>query len=104
MKQIALIPAVVALFIGSEGHAQTNEPDAMDRLLNLFEDFTNDSSGFMENLLTEMGPALNQLQDTIEDWSNYEPPEVLPNGDIIIRRKPDTTRHAPQLPEGTKEI
>jgi hypothetical protein len=24
----------------------------------------------------------------VEDWSVYEMPEILPNGDIIIRKKP----------------
>lgn len=35
----------------------------------------------------EMGPAFQDLLDQVEDWSAYHPPEVLPNGDIIIRRK-----------------
>lgn len=43
--------------------------------------------GFME----QMGPAFADLMGQIEDWSVYETPEILPNGDIIIRRKPDTT-------------
>ena len=37
----------------------------------------------------EMGPALAEIADKVEDWSRYEAPEILPNGDIIIRRKPD---------------
>jgi len=101
MKKLALIPVLFALSIGTSTYAETKEPDTIDRLLNLLEDLTNDSQGFLENLMTEMGPALTELQDTIEDWSNYHPPEVLPNGDIIIRRKPAP---APALPEGTKEI
>lgn len=35
----------------------------------------------------EMGPALRDLMEKVEDWSVYHPPEMLPNGDIIIRRK-----------------
>lgn len=35
----------------------------------------------------EMGPALGQLLNEVEDWSAYHPPEFLSNGDIIIRRK-----------------
>lgn len=35
----------------------------------------------------EMGPALQKLAEMIGDIRNYEPPEMLPNGDIIIRRK-----------------
>jgi hypothetical protein len=49
-----------------------------------------------------MGPALTDLLNQVDDFRNYETPEFLPNGDIIIRRKPD----APiWLPEGaTGEI
>ncbi|SPF78437.1 hypothetical protein [Pseudoprimorskyibacter insulae] len=34
-----------------------------------------------------MGPALKDLLAEVEDWSVYEPLEMLPNGDIILRRK-----------------
>lgn len=45
----------------------------------------------------EMGPALAKIIEEVEDWSVYHPPEMLPNGDIIIRRKtPDETEDAPQ--------
>ncbi len=37
----------------------------------------------------EMGPALRDLMTTVEDWSAYEAPEILPNGDILMRRKQD---------------
>lgn len=39
--------------------------------------------GFAEN----MGPGLKVLLGQVEDFSKYHPPEILPNGDIIIRRK-----------------
>jgi len=101
MKQLALIPAIVALAFGASTHAETKKPDTIEQFLNLLEELTDESHGFLEGLITEMGPALSDLQDSIKDWSNYHPPEVLPNGDIIIRRKPAP---APALPEGTKEI
>ena len=37
----------------------------------------------------EMGPALRDLMTKVEDWSAYEAPEILPNGDILMRRKQD---------------
>lgn len=49
----------------------------------------------MQSFLSEMGPAFKDLLGQVKDWSAYEKPEILPNGDIIIRRKPD----APKLPE-----
>lgn len=44
----------------------------------------------LQSFLDEMGPALMEMMDEVKDWSAYEPPEILENGDIIIRRKPDT--------------
>ncbi|PSL22053.1 hypothetical protein [Shimia abyssi] len=41
----------------------------------------------MQTFLSEMGPALSELMDEVEDWNAYHPPEMLPNGDIIFRRK-----------------
>ena len=38
--------------------------------------------------MDEMGPAMIELMDEVKDWSAYEAPEILENGDIIIRRKP----------------
>ncbi|MBL3550644.1 hypothetical protein [Rhodovulum sulfidophilum] len=40
-------------------------------------------------------PALARLMELIDDLDAYQLPERLPNGDIIIRRKPD----APPLPD-----
>lgn len=42
----------------------------------------------MREFAAEMGPALVDLLQQVKDWSVYEVPEILPNGDIIIRRKP----------------
>ncbi len=52
-------------------------------------------------LMEQMKPALNELLETLEVLENidsiehYERPEILPNGDIIIRRRED----APPLPQ-----
>lgn len=70
------------LFI--EGLLQEMEP-ALDDLQGLAEDF----GPALNNFASEMGPALRELLQKVEDWSAYEPPEILPNGDIIIRRKKD---------------
>ena len=41
----------------------------------------------LRDFAQEMGPALGEVLEQIEDWSVYHPPEILPNGDIILRRK-----------------
>jgi len=43
----------------------------------------------LELLASEMGPVLVDLMDQLDQIQYYEMPEVLPNGDIIIRRSPD---------------
>lgn len=37
----------------------------------------------------EFRPALNELGGVMDDIANYERPERLPNGDILIRRRAD---------------
>ncbi len=41
----------------------------------------------LRGLMKEFEPALRELEGVIDDLNAYHPPEVLPNGDIIIRRK-----------------
>jgi hypothetical protein len=52
----------------------------------------------MRSFLSEMGPALASIMDEVQDWSRYYPPEMLPNGDIILRRKPDPVPDPPPNP------
>ncbi|MDU9006298.1 hypothetical protein [Sedimentitalea todarodis] len=39
------------------------------------------------SFVDEMGPAFGEMLNDVKDWAAYHPPEVLPNGDIIIRKK-----------------
>ena len=57
----------------------------------------------------EFRPALNELGGVMDDIANYERPERLPNGDILIRRRADAPppppleelqRLLPQNPQG----
>jgi hypothetical protein len=52
----------------------------------------------MSRALTEMQPALKDLMAMIGDIDNYHAPEMLENGDIIIRRKLPSEL-APTAPE-----
>ena len=65
-----------------EGLRQEMEP-AIGDLRGLTDQFGPALQSFMQ----EMGPALAGLAAQIQDWSTYEAPEMLPNGDIVIRRK-----------------
>lgn len=67
-----------------------------------FRNFAQEAEPLMQEFADHMGPALVDLLAKIDDLSNYEAPEILPNGDIIIRRRPD----APVLtdPKGEVEL
>ncbi len=53
----------------------------------------------LRGLVENMGPALGDLLEQVEDFSKYHPPEILPNGDIILRRK-----SASELPPREGEV
>lgn len=104
MKQIILL---IAVLLVSAPLAQAEDdpgPSLMERGAQMFlegilkemEPAIEEFSGLADEMgpslrefAQDMGPKLGALMSEIEDWSVYEAPEVLPNGDIIIRRKPD---------------
>jgi hypothetical protein len=53
----------------------------------------------LDRLTKPLVPMLRDLGERIEKLPNYHPPEVLPNGDIIIRRKPDLEEETSPKPE-----
>lgn len=56
-------------------------------------------------LVEEWGPRLHELAGMMDDIRNYEPPRMLPNGDIIIRRRrPPPDGSGPPPPEPGAEI
>ena len=71
----------------------------MEPAIGELQGMADDMGPALRNFAAEMGPKLSALLDEIEDWSVYEAPEVLPNGDIIIRRKPDAPLTAPSEDE-----
>ncbi|MEE3359624.1 MAG: hypothetical protein VX248_06710 [Pseudomonadota bacterium] len=64
----------------------------IDPALEELKKFMDDAGPAVHNFMLEMGPRLGAILDEVEDWSVYEAPEMLPNGDIIIRRKPDAPK------------
>lgn len=98
MKQIAKISVLVgalALTMPQLIHADTSPPNAPSPEAESGTDLM--SRGFqllLEGLSQEMSPMAEELSDgwqellgEMKDMSVFHPPEVLPNGDIIIRRK-----------------
>ncbi|MGJ8603851.1 MAG: hypothetical protein ACSHXH_06950 [Marivita sp.] len=64
--------------------------DEMEPALRELEGLAQDLEPALRSFADEMGPALRDLMEQVDDWSAFEPPVVLPNGDILLRRKPDS--------------
>jgi len=86
---LSLIKCGALMFM--EGILKEMEP-AIDELSEL----TDQMGPALKSFADEMGPKLTELLAEVEDWAAYEAPEVLPNGDIIIRRKEPLPEVAPQ--------
>jgi hypothetical protein len=59
-------------------------PQDMEEGFSLLEEGTR---LLLRGLMSEMEPALRELQGALQNLDAYHAPEVLPNGDILIRRK-----------------
>ena len=82
-----------------EGLMQEMDP-VLDDLKTLADDF----GPAFESFSAQMGPALRGLMAEVEDWSVYHPPEMLDNGDIILRRKvPDAPEEPRDPPEAVED-
>lgn len=58
----------------------------------------------MHPLVEEWGPQMHEIIRMMGDIRNYEPPVTLPNGDILIRRRPAPEGAGPPVPEPDAEI
>ena len=103
MKHVVAL--LIALSITSPAQA---EGQTMDNLLKQFEDLSKNAQSMLEGWVADIGPKLEELGPTLEefadkigDMSAYHPPEILDNGDIIIRRKIPT--EPIPAPEAEKE-
>lgn len=56
-------------------------------LMSEVEPALEDMTKELENFAQNAEPMMRELAKMMGDLTHYHPPEVLPNGDIIIRRK-----------------
>ncbi|MEO9782606.1 MAG: hypothetical protein ABJH07_17535 [Sedimentitalea sp.] len=61
--------------------------EEMSPALKQMRELADDYGPALFSFLEEMGPAFGEMLDDVKDWASYHPPEILPNGDIIIRKK-----------------
>ena len=119
MKQLLPLTLVAFTAMPAVAQEQSEDPSLMEQGLELFfeglreemaptlDDFqalAEQVGPAMQDFVSEMGPALADIASQVEDWSVYEMPEILPNGDIIIRRKPDTDTQEQPAENGATDI
>ena len=125
MKQIAALTIALGLMVAPVMAQEQNESETEDGF-SLMEE---GARMLMRGLMTEMEPAITELRDSFEemgpafaefaqsigpafaellnevdDLRNYQAPEFMPNGDIIIRRKPDAPIWEPDPDTGEVEL
>ncbi|MBR9864044.1 MAG: hypothetical protein GYB24_11450 [Rhodobacteraceae bacterium] len=105
MKHFA--PLLLALALATPVAAQ-EEQDSSE-LFKRFEQLSDDAQSMLKGWVDELGPKLDELGPAMEDlaerlgeMSTYHAPEVLENGDILIRRKtPLPPKEEPEEPRET---
>lgn len=112
MKQFAM-PALVFTLLAAPVAAQQEEDGLnlmeegarlflrglmteMEPALKELDEISREMQPLLRDFAAEMGPALGELLEQVEDWTVYHPPEMLENGDIIIRRRVPLEPGAPE--------
>ena len=115
MKRLILVAALVAAPLA--GHAQDSSDEGSNAieegaqlfLRGLLEEVQpplQELAGIgathlltLQALVDEMGPAFAEVFEQIDSISYYQPPEILPNGDIVFRRNADAPDWEPPTAE-----
>lgn len=71
------------------GDLESELDGAMNQLFNRLQPHLNALGDELADTMNDFAPALNEISGLIDDMGNYERPERLENGDIIIRRRAD---------------
>lgn len=124
MKSLSALPLVALLALPvaaqdwqmprdeAQPRGQQDEPlgdlgdeidNAMNQLFNRLQPHLNALGDELANTMNEFTPALNEISGLIDDIGNYERPERLENGDIIIRRKAGAPP-PPQIGDGLRRF
>ncbi|MGR3714205.1 MAG: hypothetical protein ACU0A6_13925 [Shimia sp.] len=69
-----------------------------------FRDLAGEIGPQMQDFMMQMGPAMAEIVDKVEDWSSYHAPEMLENGDIILRKKTPEEMDLPESIDGEGDI
>lgn len=117
MTHLFLPTLALALTVGlaSGASAQQATPDAApspaqpeeagpDALRDGFDMLSEGTRLLLRGLGAELAPLMQDLSELIDDLNAYHAPEILPNGDIILRRKaPGTPDPEPKMTPDTND-
>ncbi|MEM1384292.1 MAG: hypothetical protein AAF713_01080 [Pseudomonadota bacterium] len=94
----ALRPMAVSLFI----LLLAASPVAAEERRSPLEDWADRFSETFDDLVDQLGPKIEEAEEffgvlgRIDDIGNYHSPEILPNGDIVMRRRADAPDWSPE--------
>ncbi|MGZ9809747.1 hypothetical protein ACXN5S_04725 [Pseudoroseicyclus sp. H15] len=71
--------------------------DEMDPALDQLRSFAEDLEPALQEMTAEMAAGLADVLETVDSIRYYEMPEVMENGDIIIRRRADAPPYEPPV-------
>ena len=104
------LPVLIALALASPALAEDPAPPKLsEQLGDILRGLTEEVGPAIDEMIEEVGPALDDMIDRmsileeIDSFEHYGRPEVLPNGDIIIRRLEDAPAYTPPAPEAVPE-
>lgn len=97
MKQITRKPFAVAalaatLFAAPSVFAEDGDRERILPNEEELRELGDMAQRWMREFSDTMSPMAERLKEIVDDLDAYEAPEMLPNGDIIIRRKPDAPK------------
>ena len=99
MKPLA--PILFAVLLSLPVPTRADAPGLEQRLEELRDEAGSLLREFFEGIepqLDALGPRLRELAEKLGGMAAYHPPEVLPNGDIILRRRQPLEDPLPEGP------
>ena len=100
----AALAAPATADVSQRGPAERGDPQ-LEEGFGLLEE---GARTILRGLLDQFEPALRDFADQIDDLGAYHAPEVLPNGDILLRRKQPAERNhlspPPDFPQPEPDV
>ena len=96
-----LLTTLIVVTLAGTSHAQQPSPPSFIPQLKLPEQLNETFREMMEDMKPALDETLKLMESfgTIGDPRHYHLPEVLPNGDIILRRKETAPPYQPAEPD-----